>query len=398
MLHKCLAIILLCTAGTLAGPAAAIDLLDGRLQVNTYGTVGIARSGIEHPGYRSNYSYQFDVDKDWTGRLDNRLGVQISAHLDPTVSVITQALVRRNGGDEVDTDVTWGYLRWKPDTRWEVRLGRVRQPLFMTSEEFDVGYSQPWVRPPAELYTLVGEITTIDGIDIRHRLPLGNYTLNLEGFAGVNSIDRPLYSVKTHLLSGLAAVLTDGALTLRGAIVQSSIDYKSPRAQPLYNLIAAQSAAVASDYATGDISGIYYGNLGVRYESRGWLTMAEYGQVRSPKLTIGEYQAGYVTIGRSFDEWMPYVTLSRIRRLSQSHEDRLTGAAASAANAYLAGTNKDQSALSLGVRWDAAPGVAFKAQVDRVRPDAGAYGLQARPLPAGQSAFNVVSFVMDWAF
>jgi hypothetical protein len=395
---KQIANLLLAASLALPGWAGAVELFDSRLELNAYGTLGLSRAGLTDAGYRTTANHQYDVERHWSGRMDNRLGVQLTARLASSLSLITQALTHRNGADEVQTQLTWAALRWEPDARWTILLGRARQGLFLISEEHDVGYSQPWVRPPIEFYSVAGEDAFLDGVFIRHRLPVGTYTLNLDAHAGVNRLTRSDFKVLTRLNRGLAIALTDHQWTLRGSLLCNDIDLNSTRIDPITQLIARQNAAVAQDYRTGRINDICYLGLGTRYETGRWLIMAEYARTRSPLKTIAAPETAYLTVGHTLGDWMPYATLARMRILGPRHEDRLTGLAARAANALLTAQNRDQSALSLGLRWDVRPGIALKAQADRVRPDRGAYGLQARPLPAGQSAFNVVSLVMDWAY
>jgi hypothetical protein len=382
---------------TLPLQATAVELLDGRVDLNAYGTLGLSRASIDNPGYRNNYSYRYDVDRHWTSRMDNRLGVQLTAHLNPIVSFITQAQIRRTGDDEVKPQLTWAYLRWKPTSATELRLGRIRYGMFLIGDEFGIGYSQPWARPPTEFYTISNEDDSIEGLQLRYRLPLATYTLTLDAHAGTKRVERLDYTLKSKLNKGLAVTLANTHWTLRGMLMCSDVHLDSARVGAIHALIARQNTGVANDYRT-DIDSVCYGGLGARYESDQWLLMSEYSRVRSPVRTAPASEAAYITLGHPLGDWMPYATLARFRVLGPRHEDRLTGLAARTANALLTAQNRDQSALSLGLRWDVRPGIALKAQADRVRPDRGAYGLQARPLPAGPSAFNVISFVMDWVY
>ena len=378
-------------------PVSAVQL-DDSLVLNAYGTLGLTRSSLSDPGYRTGHSYQFAIEDHWSGRADNSLGLQLAWHPGQDVSVIVQALTRRNGADKVHTGFPWAYVRWRPDTQWDVRLGRQRQPLFLITEDFDVGYAHPWARPPAELYTVGGEQTTIDGIDLRHRVSLAGYTLALEAFIGVNCISRPQYYNCNKYNKGLAVSLIDTELTLRASLLDTDTKLIAPGVGLVHDVIALQDTQVAGDYAAGRIPGVIYGNLAMRYEARNWLLMTEYVQTHSPSRVFPVFRATYVTLGRTFANWQPYFTAARLQTMSSAHENRLSGLAGHVANAFLATQQRSQTTLSLGTRWDALDGIAFKAQYDRVRPDHGTYGLQASPLPADRSAFSVFSLVMDWAY
>lgn len=385
--------------GLLPGLGHAIELLDERLELNAYGTLGQTRSSLETPQYKLAPSFQYGVGKPWSSVLDNRLGAQLTFNASEQLSLITQVLVRRNGLDEVRNQTTWLYARWRPSEHWEARLGRIRQPLFLITEEFDVGYALPWVRPPVELYSLAGESNFIDGAQLRYQAPLGDYTLRLEGHYGRVELDRaPLYELQNPYNSGLAVTLTDGSLTLRGSLLQAHTQLDSPRRQQVVDLIAAQDPGVAEDYDTTDIPRQRYANLGLRYEDGDWLVMAEYVRLWLENPSMPDKQAYYLTLGHTFGDFTPYATYARQELISSVNEYRLSGVPASAANALLSASNSEQHSYSLGVRWDFSPGMALKGQVDQVYQRAGAYGLQNAQLEAGREHFSVTSIVLDWAF
>ncbi len=68
-----------------------------------------------------------------------------------------------------------------------VRAGRLRSPFFMLSETADINYSQPWVRPPVEVYGL-NPFTDMDGIDLLHRSRIGESFIELHPYFGTSRI------------------------------------------------------------------------------------------------------------------------------------------------------------------------------------------------------------------
>lgn len=167
-----------------AGPAGALELFGDTLELNAYGTLGMARSSLDSPQYRTASNNRYGIGDSWSGLLDNRVGAQMTLNFNPELSFILQSLIRRNGEDQVRPQTTWAYLRWRPNEHWETRLGRIRQPLFLITEEFDVGYAWPWVRPPVELYGLAGESTWVDGGQLRYRMAVGDYTFSIDSHYG----------------------------------------------------------------------------------------------------------------------------------------------------------------------------------------------------------------------
>jgi hypothetical protein len=390
--------LLLLTAALLSDSATALEVIENRLALNLFGTLGQSRSSLDTPLYKDMSGNNYGLGRQWSGALDQRYGMQLNLQLLDHVALVGQGLVQRNSLDETEWQTTWAYLRWQVDAHWQTSLGRFRHPLFMITEEFDIGYAWPWVRPPVELYSLAGESTYMDGGKLRWQTTVSDYTLALTGFSGNLQINRrPRIEYETQF-NGLEAHLTDGYLTLRASLVQADSQLDSPRVQGIVDLIASQNPAVAEDYQVDDIKHQRYGNLGMRYENGNWLLMAEYVRLWLKSQTLPDKQAYYLTVGHNVGDFMPYATYARQEVVDSLNEYRLNGTPALAANALLAGSNTEQHTYSLGVRWDFYPGMALKGQLDQVYQKTPALGLQGAPLPSGRDHFTVTSFVLDWAF
>lgn len=368
------------------------------LELNAHASLGMSRSLASGVAYRAMDSSLVALDDGWSGRLDNRVGVQARWNITPAWSAVVQSLVRRNGADDVRMATPWAYVSWQPDTQWEVRLGRFRQSLFLITDSYDIGYSHPWVRPPAELYTLVGESTSLDGVQVRHRHALGaGVTGILTAHAGVTEVKRPRYQVRNTRNLGISYAVSDGALTVQAALVSANTRMNSSGIEQIEALIRQQDAAVADDYGVANIAGQTYGGLGLRYEKNGWLFISEIGATQLQRRSMTDRLGWYATLGRTFGAWTPYLSYAENRVTGALTEDRLgSGSTASTANAFLARRNTGQHTWSLGVRWDFQEGMDLKVQLDRVSPDT--YGLQGSVLPDGRHHFNVISVVMDWAY
>ena len=125
----------------LSGPAHALELLEDRLTLNLFGTLGQSRSSLDAPRYRNLSVNDYGLDRQWSGVLDQRYGLQINLALNEQMALIGQGLVHRNSLDETEWQTTWAYWRWQLDEHWQTSLGRFRHPLFMITEEFDIGYA-----------------------------------------------------------------------------------------------------------------------------------------------------------------------------------------------------------------------------------------------------------------
>jgi len=68
--------------------------------------------------------------------------------------------------------VEWANLIYALSPDASVRIGRIVLPTFMVADSRKVGYANPWVRPPVEVYGLV-PITQSDGLDASYRVVWG---------------------------------------------------------------------------------------------------------------------------------------------------------------------------------------------------------------------------------
>lgn len=77
-------------------------------------------------------------------------GLQSTFSLSRNTDAVLQLVSR--GSEDWDTELEWGYLRHQFSNGSELRAGKMRLPLFMESETLEIGYGQPWARPPEAVY------------------------------------------------------------------------------------------------------------------------------------------------------------------------------------------------------------------------------------------------------
>lgn len=86
---------------------------------------------------------------------------------------------------EPAVDLDWVFYERRFGENTLARVGKIRTPVGIYNEIRDVGTLLPLYRPPTTLY---GEqmyaSETVDGAMVGHRVPLGDWSLDLEGFFG----------------------------------------------------------------------------------------------------------------------------------------------------------------------------------------------------------------------
>lgn len=368
-------------------------------QFSAFGTLGYSKTDSVYADYRLARNAQFSAGKHGSSVLDTRLGVHSKVTLFDTMSVVGQVLVRRNSIDEVEWSTPWAYLHWQPDVQYEMLLGRFRHSLFMITDEMDIGYAWPWVRPPVELYSLVGDASYVDGLKLRYRNTLGNYTAAIEGHFGTVHIDRaPRIVIDNHKNYGVAVSLSDGTVTYRASLVQADVSIAAQGLNGIVQQINQQFPSILHEYSVTNVSPQRYVNLGIRYEDGQWLLLSEVSRLWLRTRMLPNKWAYYLTLGRSIEEFTPYVTVANQQMTDFSAENRLTGNLASIIEKFEQNSVTEQFAVALGLRWDFTAGMALKMQIEQIRQPANSLGIQTRVLPAGQHHYVLSSVALDWVF
>ena len=71
----------------------------------------------------------------------------------------------------VNTD--WLYFEWQMSDQWDMKIGRVRLPLFLLSQYLKIGYTYPWTRPPIEVYNYFA-VSDFSGVLLKNLYPFSN--------------------------------------------------------------------------------------------------------------------------------------------------------------------------------------------------------------------------------
>jgi hypothetical protein len=143
-----------------------------------YGTLGYVSS--DQP-----YSYQRVITDRGTFARDSLFGVQLDAKFNVHWSATVQAQI--SPADDDDNrwipKLSWAFLSWRPNDDWLLRLGKLRLPGYLNSENMDVGWTFDYARLPVEVYA-TSPTVDFTGISISKTWGLVRGDLNLELFWG----------------------------------------------------------------------------------------------------------------------------------------------------------------------------------------------------------------------
>jgi hypothetical protein len=353
-------VVVICMARTAhAGDVSSMFTLSG------FGTLGATYSSLRTADYAGAAfePYGAGASRNVDFGDDSRIGVQLTARFTSKLSALVQVVSHNNYDNSFTPTLEWANLNYAFTPDLNVRVGRIELPTFLTSDYREVGYANPWVRVPPELYD-VEPITNSDGVDGSYRMHFGPVTNTLRLVYGESSF---------HAVPGPLRVRGTGIFG-----VFDTVEYRALTARVGY-----LHAHVSVPFASGMSAAVYSAAASLDMEHG--FVQAEIARATVAGLTPG-YIAGYATAGWRIGKLTPYVTYAVEHSLDRP--------------VVLPNFNTGQRSASAGVRWDFAKNVDLKVQYDRVWTPAGSTGLFMNEQPDFQlgSGTHVVTATLDFVF
>ncbi|WP_077529807.1 hypothetical protein [Vreelandella utahensis] len=353
------------------------DSRDTDFRINGFMSTGYARA--------SNNAGYAGITEDSDVRSQTLFAVQgtfdLSDQTKATFQLLSRGKPKAEGGDNWETQLEWGYVSHKMNNGLRLRAGKMRTPLFMYSDSLDLGYAQPFTRAPNAVYDQVS-LSSFTGADVTYNFDVLGQPIRTQVFTGHSENQDLVGGAELRNIAGAVVSWTDYTWTVRGvaARAETSID----------NLL---EGTAAPQLEIEDEDGKFYG-LGLEYEQGNILAVSEITR-RDTDGVFPERDGAYATLGYRFDDVMPYVTYAWVE--TQDDDKRPQGP--------LAAFNEKREDYSLGVRWDAMPGIALKADWTHSR----AFGDTSGGLSGNATSFatgqgnrfdhtNVYTLKLDAAF
>ena len=355
-----MSVAVLCTARS----AYADDFLS-MFTLSGFGTLGATYSSLHTADYTGGPFEPAGAGGsrhiDFAG--DSRLGVQLTAKFTNRLSAFVQVVSHENYDNSFTPELEWANLNYAFTPDINLRVGRIELPTFLTSDYRAVGYANPWVRVPIELYDME-PITNSDGVDGSYRMHIGAVT---------NTV---------HVVYGASTFhIAPGSLRTQGTGIFGVFDTAEYRA--LTTHFGYLHAHVSVPFASHLPVSVYSAAASLDMER--WFVQAELARETVSGLTPG-YVAGYATAGLRVGKFTPYLTYAAEHSLDRPM--------------LSPNSNGGQRSASAGVRWDFAKNLDMKVQYDRVWTPAGSSGLFMNEQPDFQlgSGTNVVTATLDFVF
>lgn len=350
-----------------------------------FGTLGLLHSSTDQADFGASVFAPKGAgytDK-WSANVDSRLGVQLTANFTPQLTGTLQVVAEQRHNGNYTPHVEWANIKYQLTPQLSVRIGRTALASFLGSDFRKVGYANPWIRPPEEVYGLV-PIYSGDGIDASYRLNMGrvNHTL-LVGF-GRTDTKTAAETYKSRDQWTLSDTVEYGDWTARIAWQTARVRIGTLDAMMAgFRQFGPQGTAIADHY---DPNGhVDFVAVGGTYDPGAWFVTSEWGRANL-RSAFGKRSSWYTTAGYRIGDFTPYVSYAS----TDPHSNRsdpgisLTGlppqsaAAAAQLNAGLnmvLGSIPAQNTITAGGRWDFHKNMVMTVQYDRINLGAGSAGV-----------------------
>jgi hypothetical protein len=387
-----------------AASAADQDSDASMFSFSGFGTLGVVHSSEHRADFTSTifkpngagYSH------DWSPDVDSLIGAQVIANVTPRLSAMLQVISQQTYDNTYTPHVEWANIKYAITPDASVRVGRIVLASFLVSDTRNIGYANPWVRPPVEVYSLV-PITNSDGIDASYKWHIGNLVQTFVGTYGGTTSKQPTGGdADARRQWNISDTLEYGAATLRIAYQRATLTLDGLHTFfGAFDQFGPQGVALETKYDPYRKPLEFIG-IGAMYNPKEWFVTGEWGNSQLHSV-LGESTAWYVSGGYRLAKFTPYLTYGELKANSNTSDPGLNvstlppylaGPAMglnAALNAIL-GSIAVQNTTSAGVRWDFMKNVDFKVQYDHTRLGAGSPGTLINLQPGFQPGGTVDLF------
>jgi porin-like protein len=382
-----------------------------------FGTFGVVHSDQDKADFTAQ---PFEAagaghSRRWSAAVDSLFGLQASAHLASKLSAVLQIISQQNYDASFRPHVEWANLKYQFTPDLSIRVGRTALGLFLVTDSRHIGFTNPWVRPPSELYGLVS-VTSNDGLDVSYRLQLGAVSNTIQTSIGQTRYKFPVPNsnevgtANSKKQVSLVDSYDWGPVAMRLTYGQAHVTIAA--FDPLFDAFrqfGPQGVGIADKYDVDDRIVSFFG-FSASYEPGDWFAMAEWARVDTHSV-LGTKTGWYTSAGYRCGAVTPYVTYAQVRADTNTSDPGLNlsglpaalGGAAQSLNAQLnesLAAIASQSTVSLGARWDIKRTVDLKLQFDHTQLGRNSQGWLTNLQPGFQlgSSVDIISATIDFVF
>jgi len=353
------------------GSLAVGGFANAAIELDGFTTAGFAIHDQTTPGSNARNPYLDGITNNLTFENDSKFGFQMTADVAPDMKVVAQFLAAAADGN-YNVNAEWAYLDYRTSESLSLRVGKVKQPVYLISDYIEVGYAYPWIRPPQEVYRVI-PIKTINGMELLFQTKIDDVRLTFMPYAGSNTEDIPgsggnaQFQADNFIGGALqlgVSSFTFQVSTLSTEIVTSGVFGPTPAA----STGKSQLSSIGMSWDVANVVGYTeYVTRNVSGGSEGFFP---------------DQDAYYVTLGYRIGKFLPHFTYA-----SSDADPILTAPFAPAVSTV-------QNSMTLGMRYEINAGAALKMEyqvvdIDSADPGNGLFQDQLGPINGTTNIFSV---------
>ncbi|WP_371323143.1 hypothetical protein VX159_12085 [Dechloromonas sp. ZY10] len=396
----------------LATSGHAETSLPGGVQFNGFGSIGLTRSSSRQAAFVRDLGQAKGSRGDWRSETDSLLGLQASWQVNPQLALVAQGISRYRVGNNYNPELMSAFVRYEPDARATLRVGRMPTDFYLFSDSRHIGYSYLTVRPSGDFFGAL-PFAHFDGTDLQLAHPLGDSLLRGKLYWGYLDEELPLaerrWPLRGSQLSGGNLSLQQGPWTLRLSTTLLHFRHNLPIAEISDNLrqLAPLFPAAGTAAERLEVAGAHsrFHSLGVVYDDGPLQFQAMLSRATHSTSAFQNWQAGYLQVGYRRGTVTPFIGHSWIRSNRRTLESGLPSGVAPAFDllnagvaSVLADSHSAQQTTTLGLRWDLASQFALKIQYDMIRGKPDSIFPYRDETRAWNGRTQVLSAVLDFIF
>jgi hypothetical protein len=353
----------------------------GQGSINGFATVGAAGSSESNLRYGADGTMTNGAD--FVG--ESKLGVQADYAISKAWSITAQAVAKSMMDDRERIGVTgeWLFVNYRASDSTSVRFGKLRLPLFMYSEQLDVGKAYSIARLPVEMYGMT-PTNAYHGVDALAKFDIGDNELLIQPYAGIARFEgrntmsaqlagavnsqmlgnAPIYSAgqqayntfEADSIKGMNVQYTglNGRLKLRAGYLITNLKDADGMTVTMSKLDFGFGSGVGTAGYSANNVDASFASLGAQYRAGNTTVTAEYGQRRVDSAVFAQTDGYYLTLDHKMDKFIPYISYAAI----DSDKDKM-----------IRGTKAvvaQQNTVAVGLGYALTPSSNIKAEISQV--------------------------------
>ena len=389
-----------------------------------FSTIGITYSAGDELGFRNSLLN--------TGREglsfapDSVLGLQTNVKFSDDLDAVGQIIVQDRHDTAFTNFLELAFLRYQINRNWSAKIGRFSTNSYLFTDYRYVGHLLTWTRPPIEMYSTVGSLGNMDGLQasyiydvdfgaVKLALSYGERKFHNDGDAGKVRVD-----YTDFMAFNVELQATDWRI--HGALLTAKLeDFIFPGVEDL-SLIDQQVPPIFKPYAQQiqysiipDGRRVSYASIGAQYSIDSAEFIAELSNYDSDWGLANGARSGYVSASYNLEAFTPFISFAFYNRTEEPEVIDFAAAQAdlpgplfkqllfitAGSNDSVLGGSIQQNSVSLGLRWDFSSAWSFKVQFDHFRVDKFGSGLfkeLTTSRPSEKFTYNVANMVLTTTF